>query len=389
MTAKINRGRLLLLAIGLVLIAATHGSAAAGPNATVTQVMSGLDNPRGLAFGPTGALYVAEAGRGGFKLEGWSCAEYPAGYGFTGRVGGARCYGPTGAISRLWHGAKERVASGLPSQARADNGGQAIGPQDIAMLGSGSAYVTVGLMQPPAWRTTYPFLSDFARLAQVEPGGGWRFVADPGAYEADPNPGGGLADTNPYGLLAGPHGHVLTDAGGNSLLQVDWNGDISTLAVFQSRPHERSTDSVPTTVAIGPDGAYYVGELTGIPVFPGVANVYRVAPGDTGAGEPPLLLADQACVRGLSTIIDIAFDAADNLYVLQYGYQDGLGSLLRITPDRDTPGGACAQYQAGARTTIRAGLSQPTSVVVGPDGALYVSNHGSSVLAGEVLRIEQ
>ena len=28
-------------------------------------VMTGLDNPRDLAFGPEGALYVAEAGRGG------------------------------------------------------------------------------------------------------------------------------------------------------------------------------------------------------------------------------------------------------------------------------------------------------------------------------------
>ena len=30
----------------------------------VAVVMSGLDNPRGPAFGPEGALYVAEAGRG-------------------------------------------------------------------------------------------------------------------------------------------------------------------------------------------------------------------------------------------------------------------------------------------------------------------------------------
>ena len=32
---------------------------------SITQVMSGLDNPRHLAFGPEGALYVAEAGHGG------------------------------------------------------------------------------------------------------------------------------------------------------------------------------------------------------------------------------------------------------------------------------------------------------------------------------------
>jgi len=29
---------------------------------------------------------------------------------------------------------------------------------------------------------------------------------------------------------------------------------------------------VPTSVAVGPDGAYYVGELTGFPVVPGAAN---------------------------------------------------------------------------------------------------------------------
>jgi glucose/arabinose dehydrogenase len=32
---------------------------------TVEVIMSGLDNPRGLALGPEGALYVVEAGRGG------------------------------------------------------------------------------------------------------------------------------------------------------------------------------------------------------------------------------------------------------------------------------------------------------------------------------------
>ena len=66
------RRSLLLVAVmaGLVLtVAAT--SAAAAPATTV--VMSGLDNPRGLTFGPNDALYVAEAGRGGTQ----PCGTHP------------------------------------------------------------------------------------------------------------------------------------------------------------------------------------------------------------------------------------------------------------------------------------------------------------------------
>src|SRR5688500_17377445 len=65
-------------------------------------VMSGLDNPRGLDFGPQGALYVAEAGRGG-------------GVGAPNIVlrGTPLYYGATGAVSRLWKGQQQRVASGL------------------------------------------------------------------------------------------------------------------------------------------------------------------------------------------------------------------------------------------------------------------------------------
>ena len=56
-----NVGRLMVsLCAGVALVGASL-SAQLG----VATVMSGLDNPRGLAIGPEGALYVAEAGRGG------------------------------------------------------------------------------------------------------------------------------------------------------------------------------------------------------------------------------------------------------------------------------------------------------------------------------------
>src|SRR5215207_8196677 len=65
-----------------------------------TVVMSGLDSPRGLAFGPEGALYVTEAGRGAGVVE-IPGADRRC---YTGPLGGTQCYGPSGAISRLWGG---------------------------------------------------------------------------------------------------------------------------------------------------------------------------------------------------------------------------------------------------------------------------------------------
>src|SRR4029079_14996992 len=98
----------------------------------VSVVMSGLDNPRGMDFGPQGALYVAEAGRGGG----------PDAPGLVLR-GTTLTYGPTGAVSRLWKGEQQRVASGLPSLAQA-SGNEAAVPSDVSFNGVGNAYVTVG-----------------------------------------------------------------------------------------------------------------------------------------------------------------------------------------------------------------------------------------------------
>jgi glucose/arabinose dehydrogenase len=73
-----------------------------GGAVTITPVASGLDNPRGMAFGPNGALYVAEAGEGGSDF----CFEHPA----LGPV----CGGMSGAVTRLWKGKQERILRGLP-----------------------------------------------------------------------------------------------------------------------------------------------------------------------------------------------------------------------------------------------------------------------------------
>lgn len=367
----------------------------AAPDPRATVVMCGLDNPRGLTFSQF-ALYVAEAGRGGLGLATPEC--------FTGQAGATRCYGLSGAVSVLWNGIQTRIATGFPSHATAIGGG-AIGPNDVAVMPStdaspalgptgasprcvgGCVYVAVGLQQPPGYRTLYPFLADFAKLARITGNLDWSFVADLGDYETQYDPDQVFLsppelDTNPYGLLAEAGGGVMVaDAGGNSLLRVAPSGGISTVAVFPPNAYGATLDdAVPTSVTVGPDGAHYVSELTGFPLVPGAANIVRVG----HRGE-----VDSACLTGFTQIMDMAFDKAGDLYVLSLR-----GTVVRIIPDRRATSagpdfrGACDRYAAGERTTIVSGLTQPTSVEVGPDGALYISNRGTLSAVGQVIRIE-
>ena len=350
-----------------------------GP-ADATVVMRGLNNPRGLAFGPDGALFVAEAGRGGSGPCFQNAQQV--------------CYGPTGAIGRLADGVQDTVVSGLPSYANA--AGRAEGPNSIALLGMGGAYVTIGLETDPQIRTQAPQLAGFARLVHVSPAAlvpsnahvptsiaTWKFVANLGDYELAVNPDCGRIDGNPFGVLVVPAGVLVVDAGANAIIRMGATGELSTFAALPSRyseptgpacpalpadyPTTLPKETVPTSIAVGPDGAYYVGHLAGFPVVTGAANVYRIVPG----------AAPEVFLGGFTFIISLAFDAVDNLYVLQHLEGAGIntGSLVRVAPD-------------GSRTTLIAGLTRPTGLAIGPDGAIYISHRGISVGTGEVLRIQ-
>jgi sugar lactone lactonase YvrE len=118
-----------------------------------------------------------------------------------------------------------------------------------------------------------------------------------------------------------------------------------------------SVQSVPTSVALGPDGALYVGELTGVPFRPETARVWRVVP-----GRKPTVYAS-----GFTTISDLAFDGRD-LLVLEISTKGLLagrspGALIRVRPD-------------GARRVVASkGLLYPTGVAVAGK-SIYISNNG-------------
>jgi hypothetical protein len=319
--------------------------------ATNTLIMSGLNSPRGLALGPDGGIYVAEAGAGGAG----PCVVSP--------VPENRCFGKTGAVSRFLNGAQQRMLSGLPSHAL-PSGDQGIGPNDISFQGA-TMFVLMGLGFDPSVRPSFgPEGYLFGRLLRATPGGQLVEAGDVSAYESQTNPAGGPVDTNPFGLLSVPGVTLVADAGANAILSVIGSGLVNTIAVLPSRP-ARSTDSVPTSVAIGPDGAYYVGELSGVPFARGSASVYRVVP-----RQQP-----QVFQSGFTTITDIAFGPDGSLYVVQHSggpvFFATPGDIVRIAPD-------------GTRTVLVSNLNRPTSVLATSDGSVYYTNKGITAGQGEV-----
>jgi hypothetical protein len=353
--------RLMLLAFAAAAFAIPAAAQAAVPE----PVMTGLDNPRGLAFGPEGGLYVAEAGKGGPGV----CVPLPDGP-------GQRCYGATGAISRLWHGTQQRIATGLPSLAT-PAGETAAGPQHISFQGRGGLYVTIGCSCDKG--NAVGALLDrlgFGYLMHVPASGHAKQLVDIAGYEASVNPDGFQIDSNPFGLLALPGHRLVTDAGGNSLLDIRANGSISTIATFPKIPGGPlgTRDAVPTDVVVGPDGALYVSTLTGFPFTAGTASVYRVVPGQ----------APTPYATGLTMVTDLAFGSDGSLYTLQHASGipgvpfpfAGPGAIRKVPPG----GGASS-------TLVVGGLPRAIGLIVGANGALYVSVNGASSGNGAVWRI--
>lgn len=127
---------------------------------------------------------------------------------------------------------------------------------------------------------------------------------------------------------------------------------------------------VPTALAF--HGRFFIGNLNTFPIVAGSSKVLELT-----RNRQLWPVAD-----GLTTVVGLAFDCYSRMYVLEnttgkgnLAPTPGTGKVVRIEP-------------SGARRVIITGLTLPTAMTFGPDGALFVSNGGFGLPPGmgQVLR---
>jgi hypothetical protein len=341
----------------------------------MTVVASGLDNPRDLAFGPGGRLFVAEAGHGGSRCV-------------SGGEGGEACFGFTSKIG-IVNIAKHRVrdvVTGIVSVAGKD-GTAATGVDGIDVLGRSSIYGIItgsrDSVPPNAFSAGFRahVRSQLGRLIRASVNGSWQTVADVGhrnfvwsGRHKNLVPGQ-FPDSNPYGVFASSNDEQwVVDAGANTINRVDSRGRVHIVAFLPNPP---ASDAVPTCIDRGPDGALYVGELTGGGNAPGSSVVWRFAP-----WQAHHKLTKWA--TGLTAVTGCGFGHDGHFYAVELstlGLEHGApntGALVRVRPHSHHP------------VTVLGGLSFPGGFAAGADGSLYFSNWSiapSSLGAGSVVRV--
>ena len=171
----------------------------------------------------------------------------------------------------------------------------------------------------------------------------------------------------------------MADAANNSVIHVTRSGKVTLVARVKTRVVEMPegfddpqlpppgtpmpTEAVVTSVAVGPDGEVYLGELRGFPGTPGTSQIWRVEPGATGAVCKPNKPNKGACTLeadGLTSIVALDTGRGGALYVAE------LSKMGWLAAEFDVPGAEVgAIIRLGHDRNVRRELSPGKAILPG------------------------
>lgn len=347
------------------------------PAAGASVLGTGLNDPRGLAFGPDGTLYIAEAGTGGTNSTVGTCTQ---GLPPLGPYKG----GPTARISKIdGNGKLSTLATGLPSFVALT--GDLLGVADVAFL-NGDLYALIagggcshgnpnlpnGIVKVNTKNGTWTYITNLSLFYMEHP------AAYPDALDFEP-------DGVPYSMIAHDDQLFAVEPNHGTITATTPDGATKQIMDFSfSFGHV-----VPTSIASNDDNLY-IGNLGLFPIasqwervttlsknllFFDTTRGFETKPADLNTFRPANSRA------GFTTVVSLKFGPDGLLYALelsdtQGGFPTpGDGKVVRVTG-------------AGTIETVVTGLNTPTGMTFGPDRALYISNNGDGgPRAGQILRV--
>ncbi len=341
-----------------------------------TVVATGLENPRGIEFGPDRRLYVAEGGLGGSRSTVRQCRQVP------GPIGPYRG-GFTGRISavNVTTGVRTTIVRNLPSnQTASGSGGFVSGVADVAFLHRTLYALIAGA------GCSHGLAGTFNSIDRISPGGIATPIVNLSKFlkthpVAHPNPPDFEPDGTWYSFV--PVGYALyaVEPNHGEVDVVRPNGSISRLVdVSATQGH-----IVPTALAFDRfgwtgngvrRGQFLLGNLnTFDPGAQGHARLFRL----TRQGQLTEITS------GLTAVTGVAVH-----YGRIYALESFTGFYAPAPPVAHT-GMVVQLARDGSWRAIVGGLSFPTAMTFGDRNTLYISNKGfgqPTNTSGEIVKVQ-